>query len=171
MVSRSILMALRLAQFICAAVVLGLTSYFLHLEHKHSIGPFGRLYSAIIAAVSLATALFWLVPSTAIPLAHVIADLLFCGAWFAVFGLLQDWYADAMHCGSTWDWDEMSLRNGLCGKWNAAQAFAFMAAILWFISFIMGVLAWKRHGATSARGPTAAAGGGTAAPATTTGLV
>jgi hypothetical protein len=35
--------ALRAAQFICAAVVLGLTSYLLHLALEHNIGPFSRL--------------------------------------------------------------------------------------------------------------------------------
>jgi Mn2+/Fe2+ NRAMP family transporter len=103
-IPRLAFMALRLAQFICATVVLGLASYLLYLEHKHNIGPFSRLlYSAIIAATSLITSLISLVSRAISPVTHIVADLLFCGAWFAVFGLLQDWYEDVMHCGSKWN--------------------------------------------------------------------
>ncbi|USP82693.1 hypothetical protein yc1106_09967 [Curvularia clavata] len=151
-VPRSAFMALRLAQFTCAAVVLGLAGYLLHLEYAHNIGgPFNRLiYSAIIAATSLIASLIWLISSTLTPVAHTIADLLFCGAWFAVFGLLQDWYEDVMRCGSKWDWNTMGLRDGLCGKWNAIQAFSFMAAIFWFASFVLGIMTWKKHGTAPA---------------------
>lgn len=156
-------MALRLAQFVCATVVLGLSSYLLYLEHEHDIGPFSRLfYSAIISSISVIASLIWLISSTILPVTHIVADLLFCGAWFAVFGLLQDWYKDVMYCGSKWSWYAMSAREGLCGNWNAVQAFAFLSAIFWFVSCMLGVLAWKKDS-------TAPAATGSAPAPTTTG--
>lgn len=170
-IPRAAFMALRLAQFTCAAVVLGLAGYLLHREYAHGTGPFAfsrLMYSAIIAATSLIASLIWLISSAFSSLTHTISDLLFCGAWFAVFGLLEDWYEDVMRCGSKWEWDAMSLRDGLCGKWNAIQAFAFMAAIFWFASFVLDIMAWKKHATVPAA--TSVDGAGTAAPATT-GLV
>jgi hypothetical protein len=158
--------ALRAAQFICAAVVLGLTSYLLHLNHKYNIGPVGRLctpplspssplsspfcythlpslvYAVVIAAISVVASLIWLLP-TVHHIANYIADLLFCAMWFAVFGLLQDSYENEMMCGNKWHWEDMGLKNGMCGQWNAAQAFSFIEAILWFASFVLGLLVWK----------------------------
>jgi hypothetical protein len=136
--------ALRAAQFICAAVVLGLTSYLLHLNHAHHlIAPFGRLFfSVVVAAISVVASLIWMLPTTS-HVANYIADLLFCALWFAVFGLLQDSYEDDMTCGSKWHWEDMALKNGVCGQWNGAQAFAFISAMLWFASFVLGLLVWK----------------------------
>jgi hypothetical protein len=91
---------------------------------------------------------------------NFIADLLFCAMWFAVFGLLQDTYEDGMNCGNKWKWADMALKNGMCGQWNAAQAFAFLSAIFWFASFVLGLLVWK----SAARRPV----GGVAAPAPAT---
>lgn len=142
--SRIFSIVLRLAQFVSAAIVLGLSAYFLHQYDTHRIGPFARLvYSTIISALSVWLALLWI----ALPHAtfvHIGTDLLFCGAWFAVFGLLQDYYDDAIECGSIWKWGSIDLTDNYCGQWNAAQAFAFLAAVFWFASFLVGVLVWSR---------------------------
>ncbi|KAF1841812.1 uncharacterized protein K460DRAFT_174158 [Cucurbitaria berberidis CBS 394.84] len=136
---------LRVAQFVCAAIVLGLTAYFLHQREKYGVGPFGRLvYSVVIAAISVVLSLIWMIPTTS-SIVNYATDLLFCAAWFAAFGVLQDWYDDALQCGSTWDWRGIGFWNGLCGQWNAAQAFSFLAAVFWFASFILGILAHHRN--------------------------
>lgn len=153
-ISYIISLSLRLAQFITAAVVLGLTSYFLHQYNKHSIGPFNRLvYSVVIAATSVCLSLLWAITPSA-TLTHVGADIILSGAWFAVFGLLQDYSDDGLKCGSAWAWGNIDLTDNYCGQWSAAQAFAFLAAIFWFASFIVGILAWskKKHAATAAEG-------------------
>jgi len=51
-----------------------------------------------------------------------------------------------MDCGSIWAWNQMMVRNGMCSRWNAAQAFAFLSAVFWFVSFGSGVLVWRRGG-------------------------
>lgn len=142
--SRAISIALRFAQFLCAAIVLGLSAYFLHQYQIHNIGPFSRLiYSTIVSAVSLWLALLWTALGHA-SLVHVGTDLFFCAAWFAVFGLLQDYYDDEIKCGSIWAWGDIDVTNNYCGQWNAAQAFSFLAAVFWFASFIVGIMAWSR---------------------------
>jgi hypothetical protein len=128
-VARAISLALRSAQFVCAAIVLGLSTYFLHQYDTHHIG----LWIAII----------WMLHGTA-SLVHIGADLFFCAAWFAVFGLFQDYYDDQIKCGSVWNWGNIDLTNNYCGQWNAAQAFSFLSAVGWFASFLVGVLAWRR---------------------------
>ncbi|KAF1934004.1 uncharacterized protein M421DRAFT_110237 [Didymella exigua CBS 183.55] len=143
-VIRIVSIALRVAQFITAAVVLGLTAFFLHQYDKYHIGPFNRLvYSVVIAALSVWLSLLWVVLPHA-TWAHFGTDLIFCAAWFAVFGLLQDYYDDSMKCGSMWAWNNIDLTNNYCGQWNAAQAFSFLAAVFWFASFIVGILAWSK---------------------------
>lgn len=152
-VACAISLALRLAQFVCAAIVLGLSAYFLHLYDTHHIGPFNRLvFSTAIASVSLWIAVIWTLHGTA-TLVHIGADLFFSAAWFAVFGLFQDYYADWIKCGSVWDWGGVGLVGSYCGQWNAAQAFSFLSAVAWFASFLVGILAWQR-----ARYPVAADG-------------
>jgi hypothetical protein len=143
-VARIISIVLRIAQFITAAVVLGLIAYFLHQYDKYHVGPFNRLvYSVIIAAISVWLSLLWVILPHA-TWAHWLTDLIFCAAWFAVFGLLQDYYDDSINCGSTWAWNNINFTNNYCGQWNAAQAFSFLAAVFWFASFIVGVLAWSK---------------------------
>ena len=142
---RLISMALRFAQFVCAAVVLAVSSYLLyHQQHKDHSGSYGRLiYSVMIAGISVVASLLWLFPTTS-HIVNFVGDLIFCGAWVAAFGLLQDYYRNGMDCGSIWAWNQMMVRNGMCSRWNAAQAFAFLSAVFWCVSFGLGVLVWRR---------------------------
>jgi hypothetical protein len=161
-IARTLSLALRFAQFVCAAIVLGITAHFLHIYNgdatinKYDI-PFDRLiYSIIISSVSLVLALIWMVPTTA-SIIHWVVDLLFAAAWFAIFGILQDWYDNELLCGNGWHW---RFFNGGCGQWSAAQAFAFLSAVLWLVSAILGVLIWSKRnqGAAPVEGEGAVAG-------------
>jgi hypothetical protein len=144
-IARFIAIALRFAQFVSSAIVLGLTAYFLHKYEQTSIGPFPRLvYSVVIAALSIWVSILWMALPTA-TFVHCVTDLLFCAAWFVVFGLLQDYYDDEIECGSIWKWGSIDVTNNYCGQWNAAQAFSFLVAVFWFVSFIVGIMAWSRN--------------------------
>lgn len=148
--SRAIAIALRFAQFVSSTIVLGLTAYFLHKYDESHIGPFSRLvYVVVVAALSTWISLLWMVLPTATSV-HFVSDLIFCASWFAAFGLLQDYYDDQIECGSTWKWGDIDVTNNYCGQWNAAQAFSFLAAVFWFVSFIVGILAWSNARATVA---------------------
>ncbi|CAO2657566.1 Nn.00g036920.m01.CDS01 [Neocucurbitaria sp. VM-36] len=143
-IPRIISILLRSAQFLCAAIVLGLTSYLLDQYDKTGGGPFARLvFTVVISAVSVVLSLIWIIPTTN-SIAHYVADLLFCAAWFAVFGLLQDWYGNVLMCRDTWHWGNVESMTSLCGLAKAARAFGLLAAMLWFASFVLGMLVVHR---------------------------
>ncbi|KAF2255070.1 integral membrane protein [Trematosphaeria pertusa] len=143
-VSRMVSLFLRFAQFVCSAIVLGLVAYFLHQRDKYGVGPLGRsIYTEIVAALSVIFSLIWMIPTTS-SIINYATDLFFSAAWFAAFGALVDWYYD-VNCGSIWHWGGIRFRGGnYCSKWNAAQAFSFLAAIFWFASFLLGIIVYHK---------------------------
>jgi hypothetical protein len=167
-VTRTLSLALRAAQVICATIVLALTAHFLHLYNATSSSsspssPTDRLiFSVVIAAMSVVLALIWMVPTTS-SIIHWAVELLLAAAWFAVFGVLQDWYDNVLLCGDGWRW---RFFNGGCGQWSAVQAFAFLSAVLWGVSAVLGVMVWARRNMTGVEGEVVPAVGATT---TTTG--
>ncbi|PSN70405.1 hypothetical protein BS50DRAFT_632295 [Corynespora cassiicola Philippines] len=142
--SRLASIILRFAQFVCAAIVLGLVAYFLHQRDEYGVGPLGRsIYTVIIAALSVICSLLWMIPTTSSIISYA-SDLFFSAAWFAAFGVLVNYYR-RVNCGSIWAWDGITFRRGnTCGQWNAAQAFSFLSAIFWFASFLLGIIVYHR---------------------------
>ena len=64
-VSRLVSLVLRIAQFVFAAIVLGLTAYFLYQRSRHNDGPFGRVVFAVIwSSLSIIGAIIWAVPTS-----------------------------------------------------------------------------------------------------------
>jgi hypothetical protein len=64
-VSRLVSLVLRIAQFVFAAIVLGLTSYFLYERSRYNVGPFGRVVFAVIwASLSVIFAIIWAIPTS-----------------------------------------------------------------------------------------------------------
>ncbi|KAH8723123.1 hypothetical protein GQ44DRAFT_565463, partial [Phaeosphaeriaceae sp. PMI808] len=135
-----------LSMFVSSAIVLGLTAYLLHVhtDDGHIYVPFSRLiYSAVIAAISVVLSATAMIPKT-IAMAHLVTDLLLAGAWFAVFAVLQYWYDTNLECGGHWNWTHAGFWRSICGHWVAVQAFSFLAAVLWFASFVLGLPVWAR---------------------------
>jgi heme/copper-type cytochrome/quinol oxidase subunit 2 len=63
--SRLFSLILRTGQWIFAAIVLGLTAYFMHRHRSHGEGPYGRLIFAIIwSCLSIIAAVIWAIPTT-----------------------------------------------------------------------------------------------------------
>jgi hypothetical protein len=63
--SRLASLLLRLGQFIFAAIVLGLTAYFLYQRNRYGVGPFGRVvFSVIWSSLSIIFAIIWAIPTT-----------------------------------------------------------------------------------------------------------
>jgi uncharacterized membrane protein len=106
--SRPLNLALRASQFLTAAILLGLTSSFLHQRSRYdSNDVFNRLvYTLVVAVVALVFALVWMLPIANASILWAV-DLALAAAWLAVFGLLQDWYgAGGLACGGkSWDWE------------------------------------------------------------------
>ncbi|KAH7411800.1 hypothetical protein DE146DRAFT_627831 [Phaeosphaeria sp. MPI-PUGE-AT-0046c] len=143
-ITRAVFWAVRVAQFVCAAVVLGLTAYFMHRRRKYGDGPKGRLiYSIIWSCLSIIASIVGSIPTTS-TITSYVSDLVFTGGWAAVFGLLVSWFNDA-GCGSAWNWSGFSLsRSNSCGQWKAAQAFSFLSLVFWFTTFLLGLLTVHR---------------------------
>ncbi|KAF2275973.1 uncharacterized protein EI97DRAFT_458968 [Westerdykella ornata] len=143
--SRAVSIFLRFGEFVSAAVVLGLMAWFLHYHDEWDVGPLAReIYTTVIASLSVIFSLIWLIPTTSSML-HYPFDLLASAAWFAAFGILVDYLGDS-GCGRAWEWNSFDIRvnSPWCGKWRAAEAFSFISAAFWFVSFLLGVYVYHR---------------------------
>lgn len=135
---------LRLAELAFAAIVAGLNGDYLHAVRGADSWQLGRfIYTEVVAGLSILLALIWLVPFSG-SFIHWPADLIISVAWFVAFGLLVDWLGG--NCGYVFDWDGMSF-NGTasCAQWKATIAFAFLSAICWLVSAILGIYWVRRH--------------------------
>lgn len=68
-------------------------------------------------------------------LSPTVVDIILSLAWFAAFGILVD-AIHKLNCGSIWHWDGF-LSGDTCGRWKAAEAFAFISAFVWLVSGIV----------------------------------
>ncbi|KAI8937743.1 hypothetical protein NX059_005443 [Plenodomus lindquistii] len=144
---------LRTFQLLTSLILLSLTVFLIsHSPPKTPRFPI-LLYTLILSSTSTTLSLLWLPPTKPqIQIPHTqththiirpITDTLFSSAWFAVFGLLLDYYDDEMQCGQGWRWDGERWV-GVCGMWGAAMGFAFLGAGAWFGSAILGILGRRR---------------------------
>ncbi|KAH6642375.1 hypothetical protein C7974DRAFT_100588 [Boeremia exigua] len=142
--SRLLSIILRVAQFVFATVVLGLTAYFMYARERRGVGPFGRTIFAIVwSSLSIIVSIVWIIPTKS-SMASYGSDLLFTAGWAAVFAVLVIWFNGA-GCGSAWAWSGLSLsRSNYCGQWKAAQAFSFLSLVVWFTTFVLGVITYHR---------------------------
>ncbi|KAF1958864.1 hypothetical protein CC80DRAFT_558429 [Byssothecium circinans] len=143
LVSRIVSLVLRVAEFIFAAIVLGLSTWFLwQRTHSYVFLPYGRIiYVVIISSLAILGSLFSMIPTKA-SIASYGSDLFFTVAWFAAFAVYADWYR-SFNCGGIWVWNGMTF-SGQCGRWSTNQAFSFLSAITWCASFVLGVITHHR---------------------------
>jgi len=140
--SRLVSIFLRFGEFVCAAVVLGINSHFLHQYHKYHVGPKGReIYVEIVSGLSVLLSLVWLLPFTA-QFMHYPFDLFISAAWFAAFGALVNWI-HKLNCGGIWHWSGLA-NGGYCSQWKAAEAFSFIGACFWLASAILGLYVYHK---------------------------
>ncbi|POS70262.1 integral membrane protein [Diaporthe helianthi] len=106
-------------------------------------GPLPRfIYTEVVAGLSILLALLWLLPFSG-SLIHWPVDLVISFCWFAAFGLLVDWLGG--RCGDTFDWSGLGFRGNNCGSWKAGEAFAFLSAVCWLVSALLGIYWTRRH--------------------------
>ncbi|KAK7746515.1 hypothetical protein SLS53_002474 [Cytospora paraplurivora] len=133
----------RVAELAFAAIVAGITGKYLHAQRGQSSWHLGRfIYIEVVAGLSILLSLLWLLPFSG-SFIHWPADILLSVAWFAAFGLLVNWLGGS--CGRTFDWSHLRLRGNNCGSWKADEAFAFLAAVLWLASAIIGLYWVRQH--------------------------
>lgn len=137
-------MVLRLAELAFAAIVAGLTGDYLHSVQGASAWSLGRfIYTEVVAGLSIIFAIIWLFPFSG-SFIHWPTDFIISVMWFIAFGLMVDWLNGG--CGNVFDWTGISF-NGTnsCSEWKADVAFAFLSAICWLASAILGIYWVRRH--------------------------
>lgn len=132
---RIVSMALRAAELVFAAIVAGVTGEYLHKSNASSwdLGRF--IYTEAVAALSILFALLWLIPFSG-TFIHWPVDIFMSILWWISFGLLVDLIGTG--CGGIFDWNNVAPRGDQCGKFKADIAFAFLSALLWLVSALVG---------------------------------
>ncbi|KAK0638908.1 membrane-associating domain-containing protein [Cercophora newfieldiana] len=135
---------LRLAELAFAAIVAGLTGVYLAANKGASSWSLGRfIYTEIVAGLSIIFAIVWLFPFSG-SFIHWPTDFIISVMWFVAFGLMVDWLNGA--CGNVFNWDGITINdNNTCSQWKANVAFAFLSAIVWLVSAILGIYWVRRH--------------------------
>ncbi|TLS25803.1 hypothetical protein PpBr36_07598 [Pyricularia pennisetigena] len=136
-------MILRVAELVFAAIVTGLTGQFLHQRDNASAWDNGRhIYTITVSAISMLLSILWLFPFSG-SFIHWPVDFIISVMWFAAFGLLVDWLDGG--CGDVFNWSGIRIRGeDFCAKQKAVVAFAFLSAICWLASAIVGAF-WVRR--------------------------
>jgi hypothetical protein len=141
-ISRFLSFLFRFAEFVCAAVVMGIDAHFLNVRRKTHVGPIGReIYTIVVSVLSVFLALIWLLPFTS-TFMHYPMDFLLSAAWFGVFGALVNWLHKT-GCGGAFNWSGIQ-HSGTCNQWQAAEAFAFLSACFWLASALLGVFVYHK---------------------------
>ncbi|KJZ79618.1 hypothetical protein HIM_01087 [Hirsutella minnesotensis 3608] len=133
-------MLLRAAQLVFAVIVAAVTGSRLHHSDASSweLGRF--IYTVVVAGISIFLSLIWLLPFSS-TMANYASDVFISLLWFASFGLLVNFAGSS--CGAVFDWGNVSPRGDACGKLKANIAFAFLSAIVWLASALVGYF-WVR---------------------------
>ncbi|KAH8671303.1 marvel domain-containing protein [Xylariales sp. PMI_506] len=137
-------MILRLAELAFAAIVAGVNGAYLHaVSNSDSWSQARFIYAEVVAGISIFLSLIWLFPFSG-NFVHWPVDVIISICWFVAFGLIVNLLGSNGTCGYIFDWNNVAL-NGVdqCGNWKAVIAFAFLSAICWLVSAIIGVL-WVR---------------------------
>ncbi|CRG91497.1 hypothetical protein PISL3812_08546 [Talaromyces islandicus] len=125
---------LRSAQVAFAAINAGLVGYF--LKSYSGDGILGRwIYVEVIAALAIIFGVVLMVPILHGYFVWPI-DITFSLAWFAAFGTLVN-ALEATACGQ-------DISNTECTQWKVNEAFAFLSAIVWLITGLVGLFyVWR----------------------------
>ncbi|CAM1501124.1 Fc.00g102860.m01.CDS01 [Cosmosporella sp. VM-42] len=134
-------MVLRAAELVFAAIVAGVTGHFLHQSHADSWANGRLIYTEVVAALSILFAVVWLIPFSG-TFIHWPMDIFVSILWWVVFGLLVDLIGNS--CGHVFNWSNVAPRGDQCGKFKADIAFAFLSALLWLVSALIGFF-WVRN--------------------------
>jgi len=143
--------ALRLGELAFAAVVAGITGAYLNSVsgESDSTYPIPRfIYTEVVAAISILLALLWLLPFSG-GFIHWPVDFLVSACWFVSFGLLVN-FIGPLDCGNIFYWGDIT-QEGVCQRWKADVAFAFLSAIFWLASALLGLWWLHRSGYGTAR--------------------
>ncbi|KAH6697188.1 membrane-associating domain-containing protein [Plectosphaerella plurivora] len=133
---------LRAAELAFAAIVAGILGHFLDHSAASAWDNGRHIYTITVSALAMLLALLWLLPFSS-AFVHWPVDLFISILWFVAFGLLVDLTGSG--CGGIFDWSNITVRgNDACGRFKAVIAFAFLSAICWLASAVIGFF-WTRR--------------------------
>lgn len=133
---------LRAAELAFAAIVAGILGHYLDNSEASSWDNGRHIYTIVVAALAMLLSLLWLLPFSS-AFVHWPVDLFISILWFVAFGLLVDLIGDG--CGGIFNWGNITIRgDDWCGRFKAVIAFAFLSAICWLVSAIIGFF-WTRR--------------------------
>lgn len=139
-IDRIVAMILRAAELAFASIVAGVTGQYLHRSNASSWTNGRFIYTEVVAALSIVLSLLFLLPFSS-TFVHWPVDIFFSILWWVVFGLLVDLIGN--NCGGVFNWGNVAPRGDQCGKFKADIAFAFLSAIVWLASAVVGYF-WVR---------------------------
>ncbi|EFZ00746.1 membrane-associating domain protein [Metarhizium robertsii] len=144
-----ITMALRIAQLICAVIMVGVASYYIRGLESEGLGHISRfIFTDVVAVISAFFAFIWLIPFSSNYMNWYI-DGIMCVLLAAAFGW-QISYTQR-ECGKATLSDFEQASEGLdedastCAKWRALYVFAVISAALWLVSAAVGFFWVKKH--------------------------
>jgi hypothetical protein len=83
------------------------------------------IYTLVLSVVSIIAAAILFIPF-ATSMMHYFWDFIMMVGWFAAFGVLISWYGTPDCNNNAW-----------CQRWQTAEAFSFISAILWLGSMLV----------------------------------
>ncbi|KAL2157266.1 hypothetical protein VTH06DRAFT_6306 [Thermothelomyces fergusii] len=161
-VSRVILVALRIWQFFCAVIVLGILARFVHVVVEAGVTRDGRvIYGLVVASLSILFALVFAAPFMYSFMAFPVDFALFV-MWLILFCLLIT-RTGTHTCSSRWFtnywgfyWGEWWVRRPFwagpnrfirsgCSSWRTVLAFSFMAMLSFLATTFLGAYVASRR--------------------------
>ncbi|KAL6246633.1 hypothetical protein RBB50_006872 [Rhinocladiella similis] len=118
---------------ICAAVVLGINSWYLANYNDTPVYPQARLvYTEIIAglAIPMANVFAWIY--NVVPRFLAMVNLFFSLAFFSAFGALIEF-----DCDKNWNGWTQGMGESYHSCWRATEAFCFIGAFFWLCSAVL----------------------------------
>jgi preprotein translocase subunit SecG len=132
---------LRAAELAFAAIVTGITAWYLDHSANSSWDDGRFIYTLVVSCIAILASLLWFFP-TSWSFSHYGSDFVMFVLWIIAFGLLVDQIGES--CGGVFNWDNISFDEA-CGRFKALEAFTFLSAIVWLASAILGVYFMNKH--------------------------
>ena len=83
---------------------------------------------------AIATAALCLIPIAlhALNKVHFVSDAVIALFWLIVYAIVVHFF-NLLSCGSAWNWGTIT-KGGMCGRWTAVIAVAFLSIVFWAIT-------------------------------------
>lgn len=141
-ISRLVSIPLRIGEIAFAGVVVGILANHFARHSSTDNWPRARfIYTMVVGCLSLLLGVIWLIPFSG-GFTTFAVDIFLSLCWFAAFGLMVDWNRDVCN-SNAFDWGGIT-RGGQCNRWRAVSAFAFLSAVFWLVSALVGIWFTRR---------------------------